>query len=170
MSESSKAGAQAPRAGGKIRNPQDFWGGLILVVFAIFALWAGSDLSGIRGFQFGPGTAPRIFAFLLGGMGVAIMLIGLTTDGPHLQRYAIRGPVLVTAAILFFAVSIRPLGLVFTSFITIMIAAAASEEVRWIESVIWAAFLTLFCSLLFPKALNLPLQLWPDWLMRMFFW
>jgi len=78
----------------------------------------------------------------------------------------VRGPLLVTAAIVFFAVTIRPLGLVFASFFTILIAAAASDEVRWRESVIWSAGLTLFCSLLFPKALNLPLQLWPDFLMR----
>ena len=166
MSEKVKAEVQAPRAAGKIRNPQDFWGGLVLVCFAIFALWASSDLTGHRGFQFGPGTAPRMFAIMLGVMGVIIMLIGLTTDGPKLQRYAIRGPVLVTASILFFAVAIRPLGLVFTSFLTVLIAASASDEVRWIETVIWSAFLSLFCSLLFPKALNLPLQLWPEWLMR----
>jgi putative tricarboxylic transport membrane protein len=172
MSDKVKAGAevQAPRAAGKIRNPQDFWGGFVLVVFAIFALWAGSDLSGIKGFQFGPGTAPRMFAIMLGGMGVAIMLIGLLTDGPVLQRYALRGPVLVTAAILFFAVAIRPLGLVFTSFLTVLIAASASDEMRWRESVIWAAFLSAFCSVLFPKALGLPLQLLPDWLMRLLFW
>ena len=91
--------------------------------FAVFALWASSDLTGQRGFQFGPGTAPRMFAIMLGAMGVIIMLIGLTTDGPTLQRYAIRGPVLVTASILFFAVAIRPLGLVFTSFLTVLIAA-----------------------------------------------
>ena len=36
-----------------------------------------SDLTGIRGFQFGPGTAPRMFAILLGAMGIVIMLIGL---------------------------------------------------------------------------------------------
>ena len=107
-----------------------------------------------------------MFAIMLGGMGVAIMLVGLTTDGPVLQRYALRGPILVTASILFFAVAIRPLGLVFTSFLTVLIAASASDEVRWIETVIWSAFLSLFCSLLFPKALNLPLQLWPEWLMR----
>ena len=166
MPESTKAEVQAPRATGKIRNPQDFYGGLVLILVAIFALWAGSDLTGIRGFQFGPGTAPRMFAILLGAMGLVIMVIGLLTDGPALQRYHVRGPLLVVAAILFFAFAIRPLGLVITSFVTILIAASASNEVRWVESVIWAAGLTLFCSLLFPKALNLPLQLWPDVLMR----
>ena len=166
MAEGAEPQAEAPRATGLIRNPQDFYGGLVLIVFAAFALWAGSDLTGIRGFQFGPGTAPRMFAILLGIMGFLIMLMGYFTHGPVLQRYAVRGPFFVIAAILFFAAAIRPLGLVFTSFITILIAAAASDEVRWIESVIWSAALTLFCSLLFPKALGLPLQLWPEWLMR----
>jgi putative tricarboxylic transport membrane protein len=155
---------QSPRATGFIRNPQDFYGGLVLIAFAAFALWASGDLTGIRGFQFGPGTAPRMFAILLGIMGVIIMLVGFFTDGPVLQRYAVRGPLVVTASILFFAVAVRPLGLVFTSFFTILIAAAGSDEVRWKESIIWSAALTLFCSLLFPKALGLPLALWPEWL------
>jgi hypothetical protein len=34
--------------------------------------------------------------------------------------------------------------------------------VRWFESLIWAALLTAFCVLVFPIALNLPLQLWPQ--------
>ena len=87
MSEKVKAEVQAPRAIGKIRNPQDFWGGFVLVVFAIFALWAGSDLGGIKGFQFGPGTAPRMFAIMLAGMGVVIMLIGTgIAIGPRLYQ------------------------------------------------------------------------------------
>ena len=164
MAEGADPHAEAPRATGIIRNPQDFYGGLVLVLCAAFALWASGDLTGIRGFQFGPGTAPRMFAILLGAMGFIIMLIGYFTDGPALQRYAVRGPFFVIAAILFFAVAVRPLGLVPTSFFTILISAAGSDEVRWKESIIWSAALTIFCSLLFPKALGLPMQLWPEWL------
>jgi putative tricarboxylic transport membrane protein len=163
-----EAEPEAPRATGLIRNPQDFYGGLVLILFAGFALWAAGDLTGIKGFQFGPGTAPRMFAIMLAAMGLVVMLIGFFTQGPVLQRYAIRGPFFVIAAILFFAAGIRPLGLVFTSFFTVLIAAAASDEVRWGESVIWSAVLTVFCCLLFPKALGLPLQLWPDVLARYF--
>ena len=144
-----------------IRNPQDFYGGLALVAIALFALWASSDLSGMRGFSFGAATAPRLFAVLLGLTGAVVALIGLTVAGPALERYAIRGPVLVTASILFFAAAIRPFGLIITSFICIMISAAASPEVKWGQSLIWAAILTVFCSLLFVYALKLPLQLWP---------
>jgi putative tricarboxylic transport membrane protein len=162
MSEESAPQAATPRAGVRIRNPQDFYGGLALVAIALFALWASSDLPGMRGFAFGPGTAPRLFAVLLGLAGAVVALIGVFSDGPALQRYAVRGPVFVTASIVTFAVTVRPLGLVVSSFVTLIISAAASPEVKWIESIIWAAILTLFCALLFPYGLGLPLQLWPN--------
>jgi putative tricarboxylic transport membrane protein len=215
MSEGSKGAA--PRSHGLIRSPQDFYGGLVLVGIAAFALWAGSDLPGMRGFAFGPGTAPRMFAYGLMGLGVAVMLTGLLMDGPPeepfsmsgplggavlvvvlipmtiyasrigktipgiapdvvlaaleipvliglallVMRFAPRGPVLITCATLIFAISVRPLGLVISSYITLVVAAHATEEVRRVETLIWAAVLTLFCALLFPWGLNLPLQLWP---------
>lgn len=202
---------------GFIRNPQDFWGGVALVLLALFALWAGSDLPGMRGFAFGPGTAPRLFAYCLMGLGALVAVIGFFTDGPPnephslsgplggaillavlipmtiyagragkqivglpadivvaalevvvllalavvLARFCPRGPVFITAATLVFAVTIRPLGLVTASFVSILISAAATEEVRWVETAIWAVVLTVFCALLFPYGLNLPLQLWP---------
>jgi putative tricarboxylic transport membrane protein len=218
MSERVDPAGRGPRGGfGFIRNPQDFWGGVALVLLAAFALWAGSDLPGMRGFAFGPGTAPRLFAFGLMGVGALVALIGLLTDGPPtephslsgplggaillvvlipmtiyasrvgkqiaglpvdvvvaalevvvllalaivISRFCPRGPVFITAATLVFAVTIRPLGLVTASFVSIMISAAATEEVRWVETAIWAVVLTIFCSLLFPWGLNLPLQLWP---------
>ena len=201
----------------RIKSPQDFYGGAALAAMALFCLWASSDLPGMRGFAFGPGTAPRLFAYSLLGLGVAVSLVGLLVDGPPeephsfsgpvggavllavlipitvyfsrfgrqigglptelvlaaievpvllvlalvLTRYAPRGPVLITAATLIFAITVRPLGLVIASFVSIMISAAATTEVRWVETLIWAVVLTIFCSILFPYGLNLPLQLWP---------
>ena len=43
-----------------VRGPQDFIGGVALMAIALFALWASSDLQGMRGFSFGVGTAPRM--------------------------------------------------------------------------------------------------------------
>jgi hypothetical protein len=78
-----------------------------------------------------------------------------------LEKWGIRGPVLFIASVLFFGVAIRPLGLVTASFGSLLIAAAASEEARWLETVIWAAILTAACVALFIYGLKLPLQLWP---------
>ena len=149
----------------QIRAPQDFYGGLALIALAIFAIWAGSDLPGQHGFSFGPGTAPRIFAGLLALVGAAIAVGGLMTDGPAIGDFALRGPALVCAAILFFALAIRPLGLVPTSFVTFMISIMASSEMRWLESVIAAAVMTVFCVVIFVKLLELPFHLWPLFLL-----
>jgi putative tricarboxylic transport membrane protein len=200
-----------------IKNPQDFYGGAVMAAIALFGLWACSDLPGMRGFAFGPGTAPRLFAYGLLGLSVLISVMGLFTDGPQsgaysfsgpiagaaiivalipityysnrigrsvtgvapdivvaalgaavviglaflLKAVAPRGPLFITAATLIFAITVRPLGLVFASFVSLMIVSIATEEGSWIETIIWSVVLTTFCALLFPWGLNLPLQLWP---------
>src|SRR3954454_12541876 len=147
-----------------VRGPQDFVGGIALMAIALFALWASSDLQGMRGFSFGAGTAPRMFAGLLLGLGFAVMVVGLVSEGPHLAAYAWRGPLFVSLAILSFAVTIRPLGLLISAFASFVISALGTPETRWKETIIVGIFLTTGCSLLFPYALGLPLQLFPRFL------
>ena len=149
-----------------IRCPQDFVGGLALMAIAAFALWASSDLQGMRGFSFGAGTAPRMFGFLLLGLGAAVALVGVLTEGAHLAKYHWRGPLFVSLAILSFAFTIRPMGMIFAAMTSFVIAACGTAETRWTEMLIVGACLTTFCALLFPYALGLPLQLLPTFLIR----
>jgi putative tricarboxylic transport membrane protein len=144
-----------------IRSPRDFWGGLVLIAVGILAIWASRDLPGQRGFAFGPGTAPRLFSGLLVGFSAVVALGGLIMDGPRIEKYKVRGPVLVIFAILGFAAMIRPLGMVPASFVTFMVAILGSKEMRVLESFVAAAVMTAFCVLLFVYLLNLPFQLWP---------
>src|SRR4051794_2799826 len=149
-----------------VRGPQDFVGGLALVALALFALWASSDLQGMHGFSFGAGTAPRMFAVLLLGLGAAIAVMGVLVEGQHLATYHWRGPLFVSLSILSFAVTIRPLGLVISAMASLMIAALGTPETRWKETIIVGICLTAFCSFLFPYALGLPLQLKPQFMIR----
>src|SRR5499426_1218838 len=144
-----------------VRAPQDFYGGLALTLLAIFALVASAELPGQRGFAFGPGTAPRLFAVMLGGLGAAIALIGVLSDGARIEKYKIRGPALVIIGISLFAMLIRPFGLVIATYLAFMVSITGSKEMRWIESAIAAAAMTLGCVLLFVYLLNLPFQLTP---------
>jgi len=149
-----------------IRCPQDFVGGLALMAIAAFALWASSDLQGMRGFSFGAGTAPRMFGILLLLLGVGIVVMGLIFEGPQVAKYHWRGPFFVSLSILCFAVAIRPLGLVISAFVAFMIAGMGTPETRWKETIIVGICLTIGCSLLFPYALGLPLQLFPRFLIQ----
>lgn len=168
-------GVRSPPNGGglrfKVRGPREFYGGLALIALAIVAIWASGELPGMHGFAFGPGTAPRLFASLLAGVGALVALSGLLFDGPPLDSYAIRGPALVILAILTFAAMIRgvhlgfakipPLGLIPSTFAAFMISIFASSEMRWVESLIAATAMTTFCVVLFVYLLQLPFQLWP---------
>src|SRR5438552_18647906 len=131
MSDTPSAGAGKSITPKWIRGPQDFVGGLALMAVALFALWASSDLQGMHGFSFGAGTAPRMFAGLLLALGFGVMIMGLVSEGSHIARYNWRGPFFVSLAILSFAITIRPLGLVLSAFASFMIAAIGSPDTKW---------------------------------------
>ncbi|RJF69194.1 tripartite tricarboxylate transporter TctB family protein [Rhodopseudomonas palustris] len=149
-----------------IRGPQDFVGGLALVAVAAFALFASSDLQGMQGFSFGAGTAPRIFAILLLVLGALLTISAVLVDGEPMAKFHWRGPLFVVLAILSFAATIRPLGLIVSAFASFMISALGTPETRWKQTIIVGAVLTAGCSLLFPYALGLPMPLYPSFLIR----
>ena len=100
----------------------------------------------MRGFSFGPGTAPRLFAGVLLTLGIAVTAVGLFVEGSPLEHYAIRGPLLVTVAILTFSATIRPAGLIVASFIVLHdLSPPDRNEIRWVEATIAAVALTAFC-------------------------
>jgi putative tricarboxylic transport membrane protein len=150
----------------RLRGPQDYFGGVALMAIALFSLWASSDLQGMHGFSFGAGTAPRMFGILLLALGGAIAAMGVLKDGAALAVYQWRGPLFVSLAILAFAVSIRPLGLVVSGLASFLIAALGTPETRWIETFIVGISLTIGCALLFPYVLGLPMPLFPHFLVQ----
>lgn len=145
----------------RVQNPQNVYGGMALILLALIAFVASNDLPGMRGFAFGPGTAPRLFAFTLAILSLGVLVSGLLTQGPEVSGYKLRGVIFIIGSILAFAAAIRPLGLVIASFACMVICAAAAEDVKWRETVVIAALVTAFCAVLFPYGLALPFQLWP---------
>ena len=145
-----------------IGSRQDYFGGLGLLALSLFALWASRDLPGMRGFAFGPGTAPRMFAIMLGlhrrrGRGCRIFCEEHADSTFRRARAAVHSrldlPVRVAAS--------GRWGSSLRASFRSLFRPARRDEVRWVETVIWAAVLTLFCALLFPWGLNLPLPMWP---------
>ena len=130
-----------------------------------FALWASSDLQGMRGFSFGAGTAPRMFGVLLLLLGVGIAVMGLVFEGPQIAKYHWRGPFFVSLSILCFAVAIRPLGLVVSAFVAFLIAGMGTPETRWKETIIVGICLTHRLQPAFPlcaRAAAAALPAFPD--------
>ena len=143
---------------------QDFFGGLVIIAVAIFAFWAGADLPiGTFG-GMGPGMLPKGLAVLLGLLGVLLILDARLEGGLRLERWSIRGPLFVLGAVVVFGLTIRPLGLVVAGPLAVIVSAFASDEVRWGETLLMGAVMTVFCVGLFKFALGLPIPLAP-WLL-----
>src|SRR6185312_8325270 len=126
-----------------VLNQQDVFGSLGLILLALTAFIASNDLPGMRGFAFGPGTAPRLFAALLAALSLIVLVGGFVTAGPEVTKYQVRGVFYIIGSILAFAASIRPLGLVVATFTTIVICAAAADDVKWRETLIVAIGITI---------------------------
>ena len=135
-----------------------------MIAVALFAFWQAADLPiGTLG-GMGPGMLPKSLAVLFGLLGALLVLGSVFEAGPPLERWSIRGPVLVALAIVAFGLTVRPLGLVVAGPVAIVIAALASEEVRWVETIVVGVLMTAICVGLFKFALGLPIPLAP-WLM-----
>jgi len=156
-SDAERAGSTGPR--GYVRGPQSFACGAVLVALAIFALWASSDLTQGTLRSMGPAMLPRWLAIGVGMCGIALIATGLLVDGEPLERWSLRGPVFVAAAILSFALTIRTIGFAVAGPLTILISGFSSSETRWKESIVFALLMTAFCIGLFRYALNQPMPI-----------
>lgn len=152
------------RSSTPLMSRQDFVGGLVIIAVAIFAFWQGSDLpiGSLEGM--GPGMLPRGLAVALGLLGALLAVNAAFEHGPAMDRWSLRGPVLVLGAMLAFGIAVRPLGLVVAGPLAIIVGAFASDEVRWGETLVFGALMTVFCIGLFKLALGLPIPLAP-WLL-----
>ncbi len=152
-------GSPADAAGraGLIRAPQDFAAGLCLVIVAVFALWASSNLAQGTLRAMGPGMLPRAFAVLLGLCGIGLIVFSFLKHGARLERWHLRGPFFVVLAIVAFALSVRTVGLALAGPLVAMISGAASPETKLKELIVFAVVITAFCIGLFKFALNLPI-------------
>lgn len=151
-----------PHAGRRlVRGETELVAGLLLVVFAALAWWFGQPLKVGTAFRMGPGYVPILLAWVMGAFGVALLLIGLLRDGPMLERWRIKPIVLVLGALVVFAYSIETLGLLIASVLAVSIGGMAAPNVRPVQLALLAVGLAVGSCLLFPLALNLPLNVFP---------
>jgi putative tricarboxylic transport membrane protein len=160
----STGSAPSSRPALPLLRRQDFVGGLVVIATAVLALWQGSDLPIGQFGSMGPGMLPLGLALLLGLLGAALAVDALLEDGPPLERWSSRGPFFILAALVAFGLTVRPLGLLVAGPLAIVISAFASDEVRWGETLLFGALMTVFCIGLFKFALGLPIPLAP-WLL-----
>jgi hypothetical protein len=147
-----------------IRNPKDFWSGVLFAVVGAAAVVLARDYPLGTTFKMGPGYFPTTLGALLTLVGLATALRGLWRPGTEIGRFALRELALVLVATILFGVLLRGAGLLAAVVILVLLSAYASERFRWGASVALAAGMAVFCLLVFVKALGLPIPILGPWL------
>ena len=116
-------------------------------------------------FRMGPGFLPLTLGTVLVALGLAVGVTGLSKGADAVKDpVSWRAILLVSFAVVFFAVTLRGLGFVPTVFVTVLVTCLASRMNTVIGAVLIAAGLTLMCVLIFVIGLRLQVPLIGPWL------
>ena len=144
---------------------KDILAGTVFIVFGgAFALGSLAYDIGTP-LRMGPGYIPLALGGLLAGLGVLIIIKGfLAGEGEPIGEVEWRPLVFITAALLFFGITIRGLGVVGALFGATLLASLARSRTRPVEGLVIAVGLTILSVIIFIFALQLRLPLVGPWI------
>ncbi|HQX25981.1 MAG: tripartite tricarboxylate transporter TctB family protein, partial [Xanthomonadales bacterium] len=70
----------------KIKSPQDFWAGLMFIVFGLFFLIVARDYQMGTAVRMGPGYFPTVLGGILAVLGAVVLLTSFTMSGPKVPK------------------------------------------------------------------------------------
>jgi len=147
----------------RIRNPKDFWTGVIFLVIGGAAVVLARDYPFGTTFKMGPGYFPAVLGTMLAFVGLITVLRGLLRSGEAVGHFAYREIVLVLAATLLFGLLLRGAGLIVAVMVLVMVGAYASRFFRWGTAVALGAGMAAFCVVVFIKALGMTIPMLGPW-------
>lgn len=145
----------------RFQSLQDYAGGMFLIVIALVGVAGTTGLNFKTSTGVGPGMMPRSTGLIIIALGLIMIINGLMKRGEGLDRWSIRGMVFVLGSALFFAWTIRPLGLIVAGPLAVIVSAFADRGTKWVEVIIFAFIMTIACIGLFSYGLKLPIPIWP---------
>lgn len=146
-----------------VRNPKDFWAGVLFFAVGVGAtaivLVSDYELGSAR--KMGPGYFPIWIAGGLIATGLLLAAKSMVTSGPPLRNWALKPLILISLAILLFAVLVNVAGLLPAIFLLVLMSTLASVRfhVKWALPL--AAGLAVVSVLVFVKGLGLPVPIMP---------
>jgi len=144
-----------------IRNPKDFWSGVLFVVLGIATIALASKYTLGSAARMGPGYFPRILGILLIVLGAILALRATRTVGPPMPPFRWRPLIVVLGSVVLFGAIVRTVGVALSTVLLIVTASAASHEFRPREALIAGVLLAALAVGVFVVGLQLQLPIWP---------
>jgi hypothetical protein len=138
-----------------VRNPKDFWTGVVFVAFGIaFLLIAqGYPLGSAR--RMGPAYFPTILSVVLILIGIAATVRSFIGRGSAITRFALKPMALIAVGTVAFGILVRDAGVVAAIMALILVSAYASMHFSWRAAGLLGIGLSIFCVAVFVYGLGL---------------
>jgi hypothetical protein len=148
-----------------IKNPQDFWCGLIFVAMGILAIYLSRDYEMGSALRMGPGYFPTWLGGIMIGFGTVIGLLSLMIEGEDeedlsLAGWAFRPWLVLCGALVVYALLMEAeVGFVPSIMALIIGSALAHRDVHWRETIVLSIFVTAGAVAIFSYGLEMPYRL-----------
>ena len=149
----------------KIKNPQDFWCGILFVAVGALAIILARDYAMGDALNMGPGYFPTwlggimmCFGLVIGGL--SFRLPGEDTEGPALAEWAFRPWFVLPATLAIYALLMdAEVGFVPSLIVLIIGCSLAHKDVHWRETVLLSIFVTAGAVAIFSYGIGMPYRL-----------
>ena len=147
----------------KLRNHQDFWSGMMLLVLGILFIVLSRQYQLGTAAKMGPGYFPTVLGGLLALLGVMIIFGAFAKSNPETKLSPVgwRELFLLLLGVLLFAILLPKLGLIVSLWILIFVSALGSHEFSFKETFLSAIVLSVLGWGVFAKGLELQMAVWP---------
>jgi len=149
-----------------IKNTKDFYAGLVFIFFGAASMVIAPRYQIGTAARMGPGYFP----FVLGGM---LTILGLVILSRSISRgkgegkgisFSKKQTVLVLSSVILFGFLLRPLGLLLSTIILVLISSMASYEFKMRVALLNAFILLIIVLIIFVYLLKFQIPVWPSFL------
>jgi len=150
----------------RIRHPKDFLTGLMFLLFGAAAIFFAADYNIGSAAKMGPGYFPFALGALLAALGVALLLRSVfwTKGSQAGPVFHLKPLVLILSSVVLFGLLLRPLGLLVSTTLLVVVSSMASHEFRWKETLLNAAALIFIVWVVFVYGLDFQVPIWPSFM------
>lgn len=146
-----------------IRNPQDFWSGVIFLALGLAAVIIGSDYAMGSAGRMGPAYFPTLLGTLLSVIGAISLGRSFFRRGEPIEGISLRNLALVISSVALFGFLMRGAGLLIAVIVLVMVSGYASQKFKLVPFLMVAVGLAAFSALVFVIGLGLPMPIFGSW-------